>query len=877
MGSITSKTPEPTVLYLIDCTENKKYWEKEIIKMSKNEVKLVTNGDILHPWVMICNAKIVHGHNIDVTGTISGLLPNTDQPGMVVMSVQSKDCEFEAYYRDKRIEYITWMGSNSTNGYQMKLSLRRFISKEWFKLGRNKYVIHLDVISLVEDVQNWKHKVTKILDKMKTVYIYKRDVESNGSIEYPWIAICGAKSKNISSSLPKLHDPKEKRPDHKEVPSITDRRSTGQREQKFAVDKHPKIDMVKKSLSTFLQTNIPESSNFRVSEDPTPESKHYQFLLDIGESIRCVVHHVEEMNSNAIRVCGNQNVGRQVHIIVGKDEINDTLVINTQARKGIQMFLDEIPPDEIDVILQIQDYSTTPYLESYLNAQRERVKKINFLQDEDTPTHPWIFVCDTFHEDKFLKLKETSKDQESMLLQVHGRQTIPIEADIKDTGKDDNKQISLLFWGNSKIDDSLYMNDCAKHELQRIMESIGNVADRRSTGQRKQKFAVDEHPKLEMVKQSLSTFLQRNIPESSRFRVSEDCTSESKHYQFLLNIGNDNSKTQDQGESIRCVVHHVEEMNSNAIRVCGNQNVGRQVHIIVGKDGINDTLVINNQARKDIQMFLDENLSDEIDVILQIQDDSTTPYLKSYLDAQMERVNANFRQVKNTPKHPWVFVCDTFNEDKFLKLKETSKDHGSMLLKVHSRQTIPIEAEIEDKSKDDNKQIFLLLLGNSEIDDSLYINDCAKHELRRIMESIGNVPGVPVQHPKRIHIKCLADLPKKAFSNFMERYITRIEPIWITEEDPIEEESICISVCFNLSRLQDDIAAVHRITPQDCKNMLVVIKNCREGMSPGSMLKSNPSDKFMDFTNILYDDRECYDCHINSLAAEKVQAFIDNN
>lgn len=48
---------------------------------------------------------------------------------MVVMSVQSNDCEFEAYYPDKRIEYITWMGSNSTSGYQMALSLRRFISK----------------------------------------------------------------------------------------------------------------------------------------------------------------------------------------------------------------------------------------------------------------------------------------------------------------------------------------------------------------------------------------------------------------------------------------------------------------------------------------------------------------------------------------------------------------------------------------------------------------------------------------------------------------------------------------------------------------------------------------------------------------------------
>lgn len=78
-------------MYLIDCTENKEYWEEEIIKMSKNEVKLVTNGDILHPWVMICNAKIVHGHNIDVTETISGHLPDTDQPGMNILKLCIND------------------------------------------------------------------------------------------------------------------------------------------------------------------------------------------------------------------------------------------------------------------------------------------------------------------------------------------------------------------------------------------------------------------------------------------------------------------------------------------------------------------------------------------------------------------------------------------------------------------------------------------------------------------------------------------------------------------------------------------------------------------------------------------------------------------
>jgi hypothetical protein len=64
-----------------------------------------------------------------------------------------------------------------------------------------------------------------------------------------------------------------------------------------------------------------------------------------------------------------------------------------------------------------------------------------------------------------------------------------------------------------------------------------------------------------------------------------------------------------------------------------------------------------------------------------------------------------------------------------------------------------------------------------------------------------------------------------------------------------------------------------------CSNMLVVIKNCHKGISPGPMLNKNPNDIFKDFANILYDDMDddCYNCDMNSLAAEKVQAFIDNN
>ncbi|XP_048769482.1 uncharacterized protein LOC125675735 [Ostrea edulis] len=332
-------------------------------------------------------------------------------------------------------------------------------------------------------------------------------------------------------------------------------------------------------------------------------------------------------------------------------------------------------------------------------------------------------------------------------------------------------------------------------------------------------------------------------------------------------------------------------MNSYAIKVCGNQNVGRQVHIIVEKDGIDDTLFINNQARKDIQMFLDENPSDEIDVILQIPDDSTTgyAYLGSYLCEQMQGIKINFLQAENTPTHPWIFLCDTFDDDKFLKLRETSKDHGSMFLKVHGCQTIPIEAKIRDIGNDDNKQVIHLLMGTFEIDDSVYVNDCAKDKLRRIVESFGHVAdddvkkeklerkGLSFQHHRRIYIQCHSNFPKRAFFNFMERYITRIEPIWRTKEDPIEEGSPCILVCFNLSHLQADIADVLKVTPQGCKNMLVVIQNCREGMSPRPMLKNNPSDNVIDFTNILSEDGECYDCHINSLAVEKIQAFIDNN
>lgn len=40
-----------------------------------------------------------------------------------------------------------------------------------------------------------------------------------------------------------------------------------------------------------------------------------------------------------------------------------------------------------------------------------------------------------------------------------------------------------------------------------------------------------------------------------------------------------------------------------------------------------------------------------------------------------------------------------------------------------------------------------------------------------------------------------------------------MKPIWKTREDLIEEGSLCIVVCFNLSRLQDTIEAVLRDTP----------------------------------------------------------------
>ncbi|XP_061177164.1 uncharacterized protein LOC133185889 [Saccostrea echinata] len=109
----------------------------------------------------------------------------------------------------------------------------------------------------------------------------------------------------------------------------------------------------------------------------------------------------------------------------------------------------------------------------------------------------------------------------------------------------------------------------------------------------------------------------------------------------------------------------------------------------------------------------------------------------------------------------------------------------------------------------------------------------------------------------------------------MERYIRRIEPVWKTEEEPVDEGSLCIVVCLTFSRLLDDISAVVKITPQGCTNMLVVIQNCREGISPGPMLKHNPDDCFTDFTNILYGDGGCYECDVNSEAKGKIQSFID--
>ncbi|XP_062613259.1 uncharacterized protein LOC134275037 [Saccostrea cucullata] len=137
---------------------------------------------------------------------------------------------------------------------------------------------------------------------------------------------------------------------------------------------------------------------------------------------------------------------------------------------------------------------------------------------------------------------------------------------------------------------------------------------------------------------------------------------------------------------------------------------------------------------------------------------------------------------------------------------------------------------------------------------------------------------VPSQPPRKrqVYIKYLSSLPRRAFSDFTERYISTIDPIWKKEEEPVEEGSVCIVVCFTLSRLLDDISAVVNITPKDCTNILVVIQNCREGIAPGPMLKHNPDKCFTDFTNILYGDGECYDCDINSRAKKTIQSFINS-
>ncbi|XP_061192161.1 uncharacterized protein LOC133200362 [Saccostrea echinata] len=130
---------------------------------------------------------------------------------------------------------------------------------------------------------------------------------------------------------------------------------------------------------------------------------------------------------------------------------------------------------------------------------------------------------------------------------------------------------------------------------------------------------------------------------------------------------------------------------------------------------------------------------------------------------------------------------------------------------------------------------------------------------------------------KSIYIRFSAPLSRKAFSAFMEKYLVGIEPIWVTGEDPVEEGSTCLILCFTLSRLMDDISAIVKITPKRCNCMLVVIHNCRQGTSPGPVLKHNPDDCFQDFTNIIYGEGDCYICSLNSEATETIQAFIDKN
>jgi hypothetical protein len=75
-----------------------------------------------------------------------------------------------------------------------------------------------------------------------------------------------------------------------------------------------------------------------------------------------------------------------------------------------------------------------------------------------------------------------------------------------------------------------------------------------------------------------------------------------------------------------------------------------------------------------------------------------------------------------------------------------------------------------------------------------------------------------LQHPKRVYIVYPSSTSRKAFLNFIERYITKIKPIWMTEnytkENTIDEGSLCIVLCFNKSRLPDDIKGVIQFTPQ---------------------------------------------------------------
>ncbi|XP_062613282.1 uncharacterized protein LOC134275057 [Saccostrea cucullata] len=401
----------------------------------------------------------------------------------------------------------------------------------------------------------------------------------------------------------------------------------------------------------------------------------------------------------------------------------------------------------------------------------------------------------------------------------------------------------------------------------------------KNAGKLTESFLMQNFPELQsrFIAGSLGQYLMENtcsLTHKSQFSQEE---------MFLLTIGED---------SICFVVYDIKE-TSNLVLLNKNERLNEKSHIIMEKDGINESCAINNVAVKDIQNFAKE-LSSAVDVVIKIQDEIGQTFVKSFLESKVEGVQFQFLRPRSIPEHSYILVCSAKCRDNIYEDAKIPKDYKSMLLVVHD---LLEEEKFEGCEENCTPTVQIpALFDESSFDDIFYLNQTAKNEMHNLLTKLNTVEHIEKgskditeeefektdtsflpREKRRVNIKYLSDLPRKAFSDFIDRNIATIEPIWKKGEEPVEEGSLCIVVCFTLSRLLDDISAVVNISPQGCTNMLVVIQNCREGISPGPLLKHNPDNFFTDFTNILYGDGECYECDINSEASEKIQAFIDSN